>query len=179
MARIVLVTGGCRSGKSQYALKAAENENSNSTCIFVATCPNVDPEMNERILKHKKTRNPAIWETIEEETKLVELFKKLKEKVVLVDCISLWVNNLMYEAQMQKRKIREFDLLKRCTQMLDAVGKIRGHVYFVSNEVGLGIVPETKDSRLYRDLLGQCNQSIAKRADKVVFMVSGIPIVLK
>lgn len=178
MARIILITGGSRSGKSIYAQQIAESMAEDRT--YIATCPVVDEEMEERIRKHREARRAGNWQTIEETTDLAAALTRAKESaVILIDCLTLWVNNLMYQAELQKKDIREEDIVERCRDILDACGAISGTVIFVTNEIGMGIVPDNAMSRRYRDLAGRCNQIMAGRADAVVFMVSGLPLNMK
>jgi adenosylcobinamide kinase/adenosylcobinamide-phosphate guanylyltransferase len=178
MARIILITGGSRSGKSIYAQQIAESMAEDRT--YIATCPVVDEEMKERIRKHREARRAGNWQTIEETTDLTAALTRAKESaVILIDCLTLWVNNLMYQAELQKKDIREEDIVELCRDILDACGAISGTVIFVTNEIGMGIVPDNAMSRRYRDLAGRCNQLMAGRADAVVFMVSGLPLNMK
>ncbi|MDI7206304.1 bifunctional adenosylcobinamide kinase/adenosylcobinamide-phosphate guanylyltransferase [Leptospira santarosai] len=181
MADITLITGGCRSGKSGFALKLADKIQGEK--YFVATCPTLDEETNQRILKHKKEREHLSWKTIEEEFNLLNIFRTgrlSKSSIVVIDCLSLWVNNLIYLAGKENTEIDETTIKKNCKELIHNVHNSEvGHVIFVSSEVGLGIVPESKIGRIYRDLLGICNQTIAHNADFVYFMASGIPLKIK
>lgn len=108
---ITLITGGCRSGKSRFALELANDIKGKK--YFIATCPTFDEEMNQRILKHKKERNHFIWETIEEEFNFLNLFKSeyfLEKSIIVVDCLSLWINNLLYKSKIEKEKSKKLRL---------------------------------------------------------------------
>jgi adenosylcobinamide kinase / adenosylcobinamide-phosphate guanylyltransferase len=178
MAKIVLVTGGCRSGKSAYAQQLAESLP--PLRLYVATCPVTDDEMQRRIEQHRQARRDRGWETLEEQIDLAGIFRRYdKHNVLLVDCVTLWINNLMYEAHRESRQVTEADVAERCGLMLDAAEACRGTVIFVTNEVGLGVVPENAQARLYRDLIGRANQTIAARADAVTLLCCGIPLHLK
>jgi adenosylcobinamide kinase / adenosylcobinamide-phosphate guanylyltransferase len=178
MARIALVTGGCRSGKSAYALELAQSLPPSRA--FVATCPVTDDEMQRRIELHRQARADRGWTTIEEQIDLAAVFRSHGEhNVLLVDCVTLWVSNLMHRAELEGRQVVEADIAHHCGSMLDAAGACRGTVIFVTNEVGLGIVPENALARHYRDLVGRANQTIAARADSVALVVCGIPVHLK
>lgn len=183
MARITLVTGGCRSGKSGEALRLACQNNGKR--VFVATCPKIDNEMDSRILKHQKERESLSFETLEEPIDLPSVFRSISSRTdsgswsVVVDCISLWVSNCMYHAEQNKEKFDEGKISECICTSLDKAKNISGHIIFVTGEVGLGLVPENKMGRLYRDLLGRANQEIARVADEVTFMVSGLPLKLK
>lgn len=178
MVEVVLVTGGSRSGKSRHAQELAEGLEGRK--VFVATCPEVDAEMEERIRRHREEREGKGWETIEEAVDLEDVLRRMKEgEVLLVDCLTLWVNNLMYETEKRGEEIGEDEVEQRCRRLLDACASRKGTVIFVTNEVGLGIVPENSLARRYRDLVGRCNQVVAAGADRVIFMVSGLPLKLK
>jgi adenosylcobinamide kinase / adenosylcobinamide-phosphate guanylyltransferase len=178
MARIALVTGGCRSGKSAYALATAQSLPPSRA--YVATCPVTDEEMRQRIETHRRARCEWGWTTIEEQTELAGVLRGHTEhNVLLVDCVTLWVNNLMHHAAVEGRQISEAGIVERCCEVLDASHACRGTVIFVTNEVGLGIVPENTLARRYRDLVGRANQIIAARADSVTLLVCGIAWPLK
>jgi len=177
MAEIILITGGCRSGKSIYAQKIAESFPGPKT--YIATCPCLDEEMAERIRKHKEARN-ASWLTVEETLDLSgALSLSAASPVILVDCLTLWINNLLYDADVQGKEFHEEDMVRQCGKVLDSCSRISGKVIFVTNETGMGIVPADPLTRRFRDLAGRCNQNIAERADAVIVMISGIPLTLK
>ena len=178
MAQIILITGGSRSGKSTYAQTLAESIPGSRT--YIATCPPLDEEMAARIKKHRAQRQASLWQTLEETIDLAgALLKTRKSQVRLLDCLTLWINNLLYEAEKQGQEITEEDMLERCTQLLTACKELPGTVIFVTNEVGMGIVPDNPLARHYRDLAGRCNQIMAAGADRVILMVSGLPLNMK
>jgi len=178
MAKIILITGGSRSGKSTYAQRMAESISGDRT--FIATCPVIDKEMEVRIRKHREARRAGNWQTVEETIDLASAIQEASGgSVILIDCLTLWVNNLMYDAGLQDGEISEEDIVVQCRKILDVCREISGTVIFVTNEVGMGIVPDNALSRRYRDLAGRCNQVMADGADAVVFIVSGLPLNIK
>jgi adenosylcobinamide kinase/adenosylcobinamide-phosphate guanylyltransferase len=178
MSRMILVTGGARSGKSAYAQNLAESLP--GPRAFVATCPVTDAEMALRIDKHRQARAGQSWRTREEPVDLSGALAQTADcPTVLVDCLTLWINNLMYQAACQDQAISEEDMELRCRALIDAVQRHPGTVIFVSGEVGLGIVPEHREARLFRDLLGRCNQLLAADADQVTLVACGLPLHLK
>lgn len=178
MARVILVTGGARSGKSRHALKLCSELP--GPRAFVATCQPGDAEMEERIRRHQEARRDTDWETIEEPTELPStLSGHPAYRVMLVDCLTLWISNLMGEAHEQDRDLEEEDVEERCRRMLSACEGRKGAVVFVTNEVGHGIVPGNALARRYRDLVGRCNQTIAAGAREVTLVTCGIPLKLK
>jgi adenosylcobinamide kinase/adenosylcobinamide-phosphate guanylyltransferase len=178
MAHVTLVTGGCRSGKSAFAQRLAESLPGPRT--YVATCPVTDEEMRRRIEKHRAARAAGDWTTLEQPLDLERaILQAAGSPVVLVDCLTLWVSNLMHEAEQAGKTVSEEDVVRRCRSVLAACGRGGGNVLFVTNEVGMGIVPDNALARRYRDLAGRCNQTIAAAADAVVLMSCGIPLFLK
>ena len=174
MPKITLVTGGCRSGKSAYALQLAERLPPRRA--YVATAPVTDDEMRERIAVHQEARNNRGWETVEEQVDLAGALARCRQhNVVLIDCVTLWVNNLMYHAEQQGSDVTETDVAERCRELLAAARTCAGDVILVTNEVGMGVVPENALARRYRDLVGRANQTIAAQADTVTLVVCGIP----
>ena len=177
MGRIILVTGGARSGKSDFALQSSENL-PGSHC-FIATCPVVDEEMAERIEKHRQQRNVNIWETIEEPLNVGEVLAEGTHDVYLVDCLTLWINNLLEHCAARKIDCDESFIGAATERMLRAVEVIDATVTFVTNEVGMGIVPDNALARRYRDLVGLCNRLVAEAASEVILISCGLPIYLK
>lgn len=178
MAKIILITGGTRSGKSEYARKTAEALP--GPRAFVATCLPTDEEMRRRIKQHRQERLKADWHTIEEPLELAQILQKTQGfGVFLVDCLTLWISNLMYQARDRDCGLSEGDIIGKTEELLDACSPVAGAVIFVTNEVGSGIVPENQLSRLYRDLVGRCSQVVAERADEVIMVACGLPLYLK
>ena len=179
MGRLILITGGGRSGKSDFALKLAHNYG-RKVC-FIATCEALDEEMNERIEWHKKKR-PGSWKTVEEPLKPDEVIKGLNKaavEVVLMDCVTLWLSNLILKGTEPPQEELEDYLLSRVQAFTQASRKFSGATIVVTNEVGMGIVPENKLARIFRDVAGRCNQKLALEADEVYFLISGIPLKTK
>ncbi|HET6491239.1 MAG TPA: bifunctional adenosylcobinamide kinase/adenosylcobinamide-phosphate guanylyltransferase [Syntrophales bacterium] len=177
MARVILVTGGGRSGKSTFAQKLAESIAGSRA--YIATCPVIDDETAERVRKHREARKAGRWETIEEPLALADALQQDGHDTCLVDCLTLWVNNVVYEAEKEGRDVTEDDVTRLCDEVLEACRRRAGTVIFVTNEVGMGIIPENPLARRYRDLAGRCNQAIARQAETVILMVSGIPVAIK
>jgi adenosylcobinamide kinase/adenosylcobinamide-phosphate guanylyltransferase len=169
----MLVLGGAKSGKSSFAMDISNSMKRER--IFLATAQALDQEMEERITRHQAERG-SDWRTVEEYLKVPETIDSLdsKETVILLDCLTLWLNNLYMEHGEDQEVINEAieNLLRQLTD-------IRGAVVIVSNEVGMGIVPDNQLSRRYRDTAGYANQSIARLAGKVVAVLAGLPLVLK
>lgn len=178
MAYIILVTGGSRSGKSQYASQLAESLSGSRA--FVATCPVIDQEMRARVDRHIQERAQANWYTIEELTELTEALRRAQAfSIVVLDCLTLWVNNLMYYSEKSASQISEEDITRKCLELLKVSNEHKGTIIFVTNEVGMGIVPENPAARLFRDLVGRCNQTMAEGANEVTLLACGLPIQLK
>ena len=178
MAELVLVTGGARSGKSGYALARAEGISENR--CFLATSPVSDGEMRQRIERHRREREGRGWRCLEEETDIAGLIAEIAPYgVILVDCLTLWINNLLFHAEALSGSFAEEDLRHETGRLLAAIAAYPGTVVLVSNEVGMGIVPDNRLARHYRDLVGTCNRLVAAAADEVVLVSCGLPLVLK
>ncbi|CAK8719482.1 bifunctional adenosylcobinamide kinase/adenosylcobinamide-phosphate guanylyltransferase [Candidatus Electrothrix laxa] len=173
-----LITGGSRSGKSAFAQQQAEQIN--APRLFIATCPRIDPEMDERIHRHQQDREGLGWQTAEIPLRLAEELERTPAgTTVLIDCLTLWINNLMYEAEQKEQEISEGQMSALAEELARAARNHQGQVFLVTNEVGLGIVPDNPLVRRYRDLVGRCNQVIAAFADQVFLVSCGIPMRLK
>jgi adenosylcobinamide kinase/adenosylcobinamide-phosphate guanylyltransferase len=170
--RMILITGGCRSGKSRYALDYANRHFSKK--IYLATGEALDQEMAQRIEHHKKMRGPE-WQTIEEPKEIVDQIRLHGDgvEVIVLDCITLWLSNLLM------RRKDDLDIIDEVNRLIDTINQGQTSLILVSNEVGMGIVPADPLSRRFRDLSGMANQKIAEVVHTVIFMVSGIPIFLK
>jgi len=168
---LLLVLGGARSGKSSWALRYVEDRY--HSYLFLATAQVTDEEMAERIRMHKQSRG-AKWHLIEEPISIPEALKAKcgDHEAVLMDCLTIWLSNIMLRMEDQ-------DLFRCQDHLLDVLSKRERAIVIVSNEVGTGIVPEHALGRKFRDHAGMLNQRIAAMADKVVFMIAGLPMYLK
>jgi adenosylcobinamide kinase/adenosylcobinamide-phosphate guanylyltransferase len=173
MNKVIFVTGGARSGKSRYALSLAEKYRGKRA--FIATAEPSDDEMKERIGLHRKERGRR-FVTYEEPVDPGRTVESLPSdvEVAVVDCLTVWIGNLMYYG-------KEFvdDSCPEIARFLALPGNAACDLVIVSNELGMGIVPDNEAARRYRDLCGRLNQSVAERSDSVILMVSGIPLTLK
>lgn len=176
---ITLILGGARSGKSSYALKLAKE--SGKSVTFIATAQACDEEMSARIQKHKAER-PADWVTLELPLQILPSIPQIRTEVVILDCITPWVANLLMQFVEQER-VDEASFTERVQAeteaLLRAIRATKQDWLIVSNEVGLGLVPPYQMGRVYRDSLGWVNQRLAQEADIVLFMVAGIPLKVK
>lgn len=172
---ITLVLGGAKSGKTRWALKYAETLSNFTNYYYLATATPSDEEMKEKIKKHKEERS-EIWRTIEEPIEIISQIRLLKTSshLLLLDCLTLWISNLLFAKCDWERYFEE---------LLEELNSIKGKrtpwIILISNEVGLGLVPDNKLGRLFRELIGLLNQRIAERADEVFFIVAGLPLTLK
>ncbi len=161
-----LILGGARSGKTSLALRRAEAGPGRP--VMIATAEALDDEMAERIARHRAERGPD-WRTIEAPLALAEALEGLaKDEIAVVDCLTLWLSNLMHAGRDPE------------AETLGLIKVLAGReVILVSNEVGLGIVPEHPLGRRFRDAAGRMNQALAAAADNALFVVAGLPLVLK
>lgn len=169
LPRIVLILGGARSGKSRFAETLVAQ--ASAKALYIATAERRDAEMAARIAAHRARRGAA-WTTIEEPLELVNRLLELPSgsPPVLVDCLTLWLSNLM-----EANRDIGFETERLCS----ALTQVTPPVVLVANEVGLGIVPDNALARAFRDHAGRLNQSIAAIAERVVFMAAGLPMTLK
>lgn len=179
MGKLIFILGGARSGKSSYAQKLAED--SGKSVTFLATAQAFDEEMSARIKKHRAER-PTKWETLEVPLEIAPHAKQIKSEVVILDCITLLVSNLMMQF-VKDDLVDEAPFIQSVqTEMdglLSAIRATNQHWIIVSNEVGLGLVPPYQMGRVYRDVIGGANQQLAREAGSVLFMVAGIPMIVK
>lgn len=173
MNSTTLIIGGCRSGKSRHALKLAESAAGRRN-LFVATCRPHDDEMRRRVQRHQRERGDR-WQTVEEPVDIVEVIQQEgpKADIVLIDCLTLWVSNLMMACEDDDRVIEKMELLG------EVMAAPPCPMILVTNEVGTGIVPENALARRFRDLTGWCNQKVAAGCGLVILMVAGIPVNIK
>ena len=166
---MVLILGGARSGKSGFALKTASAIPGRKA--FIATAQALDDEMEQRIARHKAERS-AEWQSFEEPLYLGDLIARIQETydVLLIDCLTLWITNIL---------LGNNDIEGLAQLLLDALSACRSSVFVVSNEVGLGIVPDNRLTREFRDIAGTLNQKVAAVADEVYFMAAGLPLKIK
>ena len=169
MKQIILITGGARSGKSKHAEKLALTLSDNPVCL--ATARIWDDEFKQRVLRHQRDRGPE-WTNLEEEKWLSS--HSLTNRVVLIDCVTLWCTNFFFDLQADVDKA-----LQAVKEEFDKLVSQEATFIFVTNEIGMGATSENEIQRKFTDLQGWVNQYIAARADKVVLMVSGIPVNVK
>ncbi|HHU88377.1 MAG: bifunctional adenosylcobinamide kinase/adenosylcobinamide-phosphate guanylyltransferase [Sphaerochaetaceae bacterium] len=169
--KITLIIGGGRSGKSSYGealAKAIEGER-----FYIATAEVTDEEMAKRIEAHQKRREGLFSKTIEEPLDLAKALAKTEgASVVLLDCLTVWLGNVLHRRGL-------LDYYSEVEEFIEALKNNRTNLIIITNEVGQGIIPATQLSRHYRDHAGWLNQAVAQIADKVVWMVAGIPVVVK
>ncbi len=169
--RLILVIGGASSGKSDLALDLAGTSGKRA---FLATGQALDQEMAERIRRHKASRGVG-WKTAEVPVELAEWFQTegWAFRAVVVDCLTLWLTNL------RGRGVPESEISKLVSTLLKVIRATMARVVMVTNELGLGLVPEDAASRRFRDLAGQVNQQMAREADEVYLALSGLPVRIK
>lgn len=178
MSQFTLITGGARSGKSRFAELLAAH--AKRPVIYIATAQIWDEEMALRVKKHQQQR-PSTWRLIEEPRNIRDTLLQLKDEdgVILLDCVTLWLTNLLLaDGDLFNNELEPqiLDIVKDVAQL---AREIKPQVIFVSNEVGQGIVPEYPLARAYRDLAGRSNQILAHSADQVYMVVAGFPMEIK
>ena len=168
---VTLVLGGARSGKSRYAQSEAERF---SGVTFIATGRRSDAEMRRKIAAHRRER-PSAWKTVEVSAALDAVIRRegQKAELLLVDCLTTYCGSILSRSRTEPSRRRQLDAV------VEAIHSTSASMLIVSNEVGSGIVPAFKSGRLFRDLLGEMNQQVARVADRVVLLVAGIPIAVK
>lgn len=181
-----LILGGARSGKSRLAERLAAD--SGLAVSVIVTAEALDAEMAERIARHRADR-PAHWRTVERPRQLAQALQHeaTATRCVIVDCLSLWLTNLLTASPAGTEDPPQAGLPPRVPQALEderaellaVLPRLPGEILLVSNEVGLGLVPDTPLGRLFRDEAGRCNQAVAALADVVSFVAAGLPLRLK
>ena len=171
---VTLILGGARSGKSTHAEKLISGILLGvppRPSTYIATAEAGDVEMATRIMAHRARRG-SHWTTVEEPLRLADAIGEAakRNEPILVDCLTLWLSNLLHAGS---------DLDEASDDLMAAVAGLTVPVVFVSNELGLGVVPETNLGRSFRDIQGRLNMRVAERADRVVFMAAGLPLILK
>lgn len=169
LAPLTLVLGGARSGKSRFAERLLDSHRGRR--IYLATAEAGDCEMAARIAEHRARRGDG-WMTVEEKLELTGRLEDLSRPgvAILVDCLTVWVSNLMTAGR---------DVAAEGARLCDSLPRLTGPVVFVSNEVGLGIVPDNALARAFRDAAGRLNQEIAARCHRVHLLAAGLPVTLK
>jgi len=174
---ITLITGGIKSGKSAYALKLANQQTADrpQKGIFIATADSTDISLQNKIALHKKQREGSIFTTIEEKIDIDVAIKNLDPscEIILIDCLTLWMANLLFF------KENRIDRDQKINSLIHCLEKLTAPCILVTNEVGLGIIPENKLAREYQEELGILNYKIANIANSVLLMISGIPVKIK
>ena len=181
--KCILLIGGARSGKSHFAQELALKLD--KPVLFVATAEASDEEMRHRIEEHQKTR-PATWSTLEVNTHIGSRIEQEigRAQVVIIDCITLLVNNVFGQYSHQSGEqidapLIEQKLTSEISELVECIDHTAASFIIVTNEVGTGLVPANRVGRLYRDLLGKANQILAQRADEIYLMVAGLPLTIK
>ncbi len=182
-SKTILLTGGARSGKSHFAQELALKLG--RPVLFVATAVAGDEEMRQRIEEHQRAR-PTAWSTLEVTTHVGnQILQKIGgARVVVLDCITLLVNNIFNQYSDQTSEQIDASLVDQrvmaeISELIECINQVDARFIIVTNEVGLGLVPANKVGRLYRDLLGRANQMLAQYADEVYFLVAGLPLRVK
>ncbi len=186
MGRLIFILGGIKSGKSLFSERLAAElaEKQESKVIYLATAQVCDEEMSVRIKKHK-ARRPEGWQTIEEPLHPEEVISspRVTDAVVLLDCLNLYMSNLLFEYGADKDDSDRFMVMKNVLTRIDdlasSINKCEGTVIIVSNEVGMSLVSPNRLGRLFQELTGTAHQIIAHLADEVYFVTAGLPQKLK
>lgn len=179
---MILITGGARSGKSAFAEKlAAQHEN----VLYIATAMPFDVEMETRIQQHQN-RRPKEWDTLECFLEIPKALQGLPQQYdcILLDCITLWVNNMLFhfggnDPEKIEYEIVEERILKEAKKLIAVCNENHIHILLVTNELGFGLVPENKLSRHFRDIAGKVNQLLGEHVHEAYFVLSGIPVKIK
>lgn len=186
MAKIVLITGGARSGKSTFGEELAYA--AGDKILYVATAKAIDEEMKDRIKRHRE-RRPDAWDTLEAYRGLGEILPQRSKDydAILLDCVTIMSTNLIFDDPCMLQEEVPFaemlrveeDLMAEIDRLIASFSSLNCDLFLVTNEVGMGLVPEYPLSRFYRDALGRVNQKLGRAADEVWLVVSGIPMQVK
>lgn len=183
MGRLILLTGGARSGKSRMAEEIARGGNCPVT--YIATASPSDEEMEDRIRRHRAQR-PAEWPTVETYRDMDRVLDGAEKGIILLDCVTLMITNLMMDMDLdwENPSLDSIDDAEKAIRaefgkLLRGVSCYEGDVLVVTNEIGMGMVPAYPMGRAFRDIAGRINQQLAMAADTVIFMVSGLPLYVK
>lgn len=176
--KLILILGGARSGKSTYAEKLAAEWG--PRVLYIATAEARDEEMVQRIAAHRLSR-PVTWRTLEAPHHVGAALTTVKDSldVLLLDCLTLLVSNIILSKEGEPQAVIEAAVQAELEAILAAQVRLNAPLIVVSNEVGLGLVPPYPLGRVYRDVLGRANQYLAAQANRVIFMVAGLPLTLK
>ena len=179
MSKVIMITGGVRSGKSKYGEKLFDTDD----VLYIATNHFVDDEMKKRIEIHKEFRNKN-WGLLEQYKNLVTAVKNRGEKNIFLDCVTALVTNFLFEENPDDQPLEYFEKVQKkidneLTLLIEVARKEGKNIILITNEVGFGLVPEHKLGRVFRDISGNINSRIAELSDEVILMVSGIPIKIK
>jgi adenosylcobinamide kinase/adenosylcobinamide-phosphate guanylyltransferase len=174
MKKIIFITGGAKSGKSDFVLEEASEISGKKA--YIATAEDLDEEMRKRIEEHKKKRGEG-WDTYEEPLRLSEVIRKINSEyeVIIIDCLTLWLSNLIQDKCDSDREIKNLIDTLENSKLQTPNSKL----FIVSNEVGMGIVPENEMVRRFRDTAGILNQKVAEISDEVYLIAAGIPVKIK
>ncbi len=182
MSRITLVTGGSRSGKSTFGEGLLKDRDD---VLYIATAIVTDKEMEDRIERHKKSRNQK-WSTYEGHRDLHKVIDNYEERYIFLDCVTVMTTNLLFDENVDFDNISQHDIdnitesiKNQFRQLISRVRQLDKELIVITNEVGWGLVPEYKISRIFRDVAGFVNQDIAKQCDEVYLVACGIPVKLK
>lgn len=182
MSKIILVTGGSRSGKSEFAESLLKDTDD---VLYIATAVITDEEMRNRINRHKESRNQN-WSTYEGYKNLDEIIHTYGEEYILLDCVTTMITNLLFDKErdfdnmpMEKIDVLRKEISLEFIRLIEKCRELNKTIIMVTNEIGCGLVPEYKLSRIFRDVAGWINQDIAKVCDEVYMTACGIPMKLK
>lgn len=183
MSQLTFVLGGARSGKSRHAQELAVAEAGDRPVLFVATAQAGDDEMRQRIARHQQDR-PAHWRTVEEPLAVADVLRRETDAgVILIDCLTFFVtSHLLRSGDAAQCEADAWDVAgteRAVAELIEAAQSVSPKVILVSNEVGLGLVPETALGRVWRDVAGRANQQAAAGAKRVLFLMAGLPLTVK